>query len=428
MKTTNTITSLLVAASLALAGPVFAQSAPKKAPARVDCLSQAPDLAALSELPELRALSRSLMKLDLAQLDELGQLGKLGQLGTLGQLGNLGELAELKGLSASLESMSVDLDRAFRGVGPGSVERGMRQTSRHASGGPQQTEKFTRTFRVGRNGSLDLTNIAGDIVIKVGNVDDIVIDATKRTPQGADAQRNLQAVTINAEEHAGRVEVKTVYPQQSNNLHVSVDFDVTVPATAALIVHSISGDIQAAGTKGSLRLTTVSGDLRVDSADQVEELKTISGDVTCTGAGGSDLRAQSVSGDMTLRNLKVRSLDAGSISGDLRMNDVAADRATLKTISGDIEYLGPLARSGRYEFKAHSGDVHIAPSSSTGFEVNAETFSGGIKCDLPLTAKTGELAGKHVRRELKGTVGDGSALITVSTFSGDVTIGKGAGK
>ncbi|MGE5361045.1 MAG: DUF4097 family beta strand repeat-containing protein, partial [Bacteroidales bacterium] len=96
--------------------------------------------------------------------------------------------------------------------------------------------------------------------------------------------------------------------------------------------------------------------------------------------------------------------------------------------SGDIGYSGPFARSGRYEFKAHSGGVRIAPSTATGFEVNAETFSGGITCDLPLTAKTGELSNRHPRRELKGTVGDGSALVTVSTFSGDVTIGKGVVK
>ncbi|MGE5359607.1 MAG: DUF4097 family beta strand repeat-containing protein [Bacteroidales bacterium] len=416
MKTNHTITSLLVAASLALAGPVFAQSTPKPDQLRLDALSKLPDLAVLCELPELRALSRNLMK--------LGDLGRLEDLDRLGGVDHLGQLAELKGLAASLESMTLDLDRASRDFGR--VERGPRQTPRHAgSGGPQQTEKFTKTFRVGRTGSLDLNNIAGDIVIKAAAGDDLVVEAIKRTPQGADAQRQLQAVTITAEEHAGRVEVKTVYPERSNNLHVSVDFTVAVPAGAAVTVHSISGDIQATGTKGSLRLTTVSGDVRADGADQVEELKTVSGDVTVTGGNGSDMRVGSVSGDLTLNNVKARALDAGSISGDMKLNDVTCDRATLHSISGNIEYLGPFAKSGRYQFTAHSGDVRITPSTATGFEVNAETFSGGIRCDVPLTAKTGELSGRHPRRELKGTVGDGSALVTVNTFSGDVTIGKG---
>jgi DUF4097 and DUF4098 domain-containing protein YvlB len=420
MNTNHTFTALLVAASLSVAAPAAAQSDPcRDLPQRKALEQLDKQLGSLRALPDLRGLDRELSRLG-PELDrELSQLRtELGQLRELRELGRLGDLGEFAGLTSGLESMTLHL-------GPNAHLRGPGQAPRHAGqGGPQETERFTKTFRVGRNGSLDLTNISGDIVVKAGTSDDVVIDAVKRTPKGANAPKNLQAVTISATEQAGRVEVRTVYPETTRDLHVSVDFTVTVPASTSVFIHSISGDIQATGTKGSLRLTTVSGDVRVEAADQIEELKSISGDVTVTGGSGTDVRATTVNGDITLRNVKAHSLDAGSISGDTTLTDVAVDRAAVKTISGDIDYTGPFARSGRYEFKAHSGDVRITPASATGFEVNASTFSGGIRCDVPMTSKTGDLPERQMRRELKGTVGDGSALVTVTTFSGDVTIGK----
>jgi hypothetical protein len=56
-----------------------------------------------------------------------------------------------------------------------------------------------------------------------------------------------------------------------------------------------------------------------------------------------------------------------------------------------------------------------------GFDVSARTFSGRITADstLGLQATTQNLVRSSA---LKGTVGDGSASVDVSTFSGDVTI------
>ncbi len=69
-------------------------------------------------------------------------------------------------------------------------------------------------------------------------------------------------------------------------------------------------------------------------------------------------------------------------------------------------------------------------TSDTGFEINADTFNGSIESAVPLTLKEGELPAPRgrrpvlVRRQMKGTYGDGSALVTVNTFSGDVSIAK----
>ena len=92
--------------------------------------------------------------------------------------------------------------------------------------GPEQTETFTRTVRIGRNGTFDLSNVSGDIVVTGGGGEDIRIDATKRVRGNeADAKALLQAMQIQVSERSGLVEVRTELPRR-RNWSGGVDFTV----------------------------------------------------------------------------------------------------------------------------------------------------------------------------------------------------------
>ncbi len=418
--TTKSLTiTLLLVGLLAPAGPALAQSDPCKE------LSKLPDLGRLGDLSKLGDLARLR---DLPQLRDLSKLDsfRIPDVSGLARLSELAVLSELDGLSADLDAALRDVpnmrDFSLRARMPSHALRQNRREATRARG-PEQTEKFTKTFRVGQKGSLDLTNVSGDIVVNAGAGDDLVIDATKRTPQGADAQRQLQAVTIEAVERAGRVEVRTRYPQDAHDIRTSVDYNITVPAGAAVNLHAVSGDVRVTNVKGELRIDCVSGDVQVDNADQVAAVKAVSGDVTINGGAGSDARVGTINGQLNVRNFKARSVDASTVSGDVTLTDVSSDRAVVKTISGDVAYAGAFARNGRYEFTAHSGDVRLTPTSDTGFEIDANTFSGEIRTSMPITLKEGQVQAR-ARHEIRGTYGDGSALVTVKTFSGGVTVGK----
>jgi hypothetical protein len=71
-------------------------------------------------------------------------------------------------------------------------------------------------------------------------------------------------------------------------------------------------------------------------------------------------------------------------------------------------------------------------ANPAGFELNASSFSGSIRSDLPLTiggdssvrdgnSRRSRDSGPH---NMRATFGDGSATLTIRTFSGDVVIGK----
>ena len=115
----------------------------------------------------------------------------------------------------------------------------------------------------------------------------------------------------------------------------------------------------------------------------------MSGDVAVSDVGSDgDVAFSSMSGNVTARNVKARLIEVNSTSGDLNLVDVTCGRATGSTMSGDVEFTGPLAKGGRYELRSHSGNVRLIPTSTTGFEVDASTFSGTFRSDFPVTLRS----------------------------------------
>ena len=90
------------------------------------------------------------------------------------------------------------------------------QDTRH---GPEVIERFTKAVKVGRTGALDLSNIAGDIVVTGGAGDEVRIEAVKRarSRDGDDAKQLLDELRIDVIETTNRVEVRTQYPRNRRN-------------------------------------------------------------------------------------------------------------------------------------------------------------------------------------------------------------------
>lgn len=306
--------------------------------------------------------------------------------------------------------------------------------------GPEQIDKVTQTFKVGDNGSLDLSHLSGDIRVTGGSGADIKVEATKRVRHrnATEARRLLDALRVEINNFNGRVEVRTIYPRRGqssftsgNNISASVDYVIAVPAGASVALKSISGDISVAGVKGEVRAETVSGDVNVSATPNVSVAKTISGDVTARDIGTqTTLVLSTVSGTVLGTGLRVRALEAGSVSGDVRLVGSDIERLEARSVSGNIEFDAPLAKGGRYEFTSHSGNVRILMSGNTGFELDADTFSGSVRSDVPVTLRAvgrNDAAPRQRRgsnRAIRGSYGDASAFLSVRSHSGSVVISK----
>ncbi|HMC72491.1 MAG TPA: DUF4097 family beta strand repeat-containing protein, partial [Mycobacteriales bacterium] len=249
----------------------------------------------------------------------------------------------------------------------------------------------------------------------------------------------LARVHIIVDERAGRVDVRTehepMYRDRDNRGdHVSVDYAITAPAGVAVEVKSISGNVKVTGSRGAVRAETISGDVVATDTPKLELAKSVSGNVTLTGVStDGDLAAGSVSGDVIARSVKVHTLDLSSVSGNVKVNDVTCDRFNAKSTSGGVEYDGAITKGGTYDLNVHSGNVRLVLANPAGFVLNANSFSGSIRSDLPLTiggdsgARDRDQRGRRygvTNHSMRATYGDGSATVTVRTFSGDITIAK----
>jgi hypothetical protein len=306
------------------------------------------------------------------------------------------------------------------------------RTVRYQQGREEQTERQTKTVKIGAEGELSLANISGDITVTRGGGGDATIDIVKtaRARTADEAKELLGLVTVNVVERAGRAEVKVVYPHEDEmrrnnrrNMNVSVAYTVTTPPGTRLTVNSISGSVKVTDIKGDLSANSISGTVRITNAGRISAAKSISGDVEIieTQTDGA-IEANSISGGVTLRKVSARRIDVGSVSGAIAVQDVTSDRVAGHSISGGVEFSGPLAKGGRYELNSHSGDVRVILSGSTGFEVDANSFSGSIRSDVPLKIGGGENRGR--RQSLQGVFGDGSAVLNLTSFSGSVTISR----
>jgi DUF4097 and DUF4098 domain-containing protein YvlB len=298
--------------------------------------------------------------------------------------------------------------------------------------GPEFTDTFSRTVRLGRSGSFELSNIAGDISITGGGGDDVRIQAVKRVRRQneTEARALLRAIDIQVIERSGFVEVRTELPSR-RNVSAVVDYTVALPSGANVDVKTVSGAVRVSNVRGELRAESISGDVTAASVTRVRALKSLSGNIELSDVDGDDIAANTASGSLTVRNVKARSLEFESVSGDMRFTDTQSDRVALKTISGNIEYGGRLARSGRYDMTSHSGNVRIAPIGTVAFDLEASTFSGDVRSDFPLTLRGGGIGngftggrGPRLNRTIRGSIGDGGALLSIRSFSGNVVIVK----
>jgi DUF4097 and DUF4098 domain-containing protein YvlB len=260
--------------------------------------------------------------------------------------------------------------------------------------GPEYTEKFEKTVKIGRNGRLELTNYSGDVEVTGGTGEDIKITATKVTHATSEqtARAALSAMTIDVTERPGVVTV-AAQPTRGRSNGVEVNYVIAVPAGTSV------------------------------------ELRTFSGDVTIRNVSGGDVRLKSYSGDVVVRDGKLTGIEIDCTSGDVAIEQVESDRVQVSSLSGDIVYKGKLSKSGRYDLRSNSGDLQVVTDGGASFNVQAATFSGDVASDFPM--KLGNIpssfaGGRGARRnnDITGVVNDGGAQLSLHSLSGDILITK----
>jgi hypothetical protein len=178
----------------------------------------------------------------------------------------------------------------------------------------------------------------------------------------------------------------------------SADVTVTVPAGCPTQLGVVNASAIVSGISASISAKSVSGDITLDGVTGNVDAKTVSGDLEARGIDG-EVAFNSVSGGLTLAGGVVSRLAAKTVSGQITADIDLRDGAGLKvnTVSGDVAVRVPASASARVDLKSTSGRVRSG-------------FDG-------MSPKPGR--GPTV---LSATIGSGSADLTVSSMTGDVTL------
>lgn len=274
---------------------------------------------------------------------------------------------------------------------------------------------FDRTLQVSGAVSLDVATGSGDITVKTGGSNQVVVHGTIHANNWFFSNDNaVHQVESNPPIQQSGSSIRIGYNLPDDvKRHISIDYEITVPATTSVEAHSGSGNVDVSGVRAEVQAQTGSGDIRARDVGARVHTQTGSGNITAENVS-APFYAQTGSGDVEASLNGSGDVDVHTGSGTIRVRGISGG-VHARTGSGDIEADG--AVTGPWELRSGSGGIRMALASSGGFNVDLRTSSGSIHSDLPITVQ-GSMGG----HELKGTVRSGGPTVEASTSSGDIEI------
>jgi hypothetical protein len=274
---------------------------------------------------------------------------------------------------------------------------------------------FQRQVAAGARGEVDVSNVAGAIVISGWDRPEVSVTA--------DLPGDTQRVRLKS--GSGRTVVCVTYrsggcdsPGGSGEER-PVRLELHVPAGSEIHASAVSADITSEGIAGAQHLHTVSGNIRADLGSGDDDVQSVSGNIRLRGNGrAGTLRVSTVSGDLSVTKA-AGELDAKTINGTLSADLSAARRVRLNTTSGPIEVRAQLARGGRIETETVSGRQKIEVAAPAGYSYVARSFSGHIEDCFGQRSDRSHYGPGNL---LDGTRGGGDGRIRLRSLSGDISL------
>lgn len=275
---------------------------------------------------------------------------------------------------------------------------------------------FDRTLTVSGTVSLDVTTGSGSITIKAGGTEKVVVHGTVRPSNDwfSNAENAIHTVESNPPVQQSGNSIRIGYDLPADvRRHVSISYEITVPADTPVQAHSGSGSLGVEGVRAEVQAQTGSGEIRVREVGGRSHVQTGSGSIRAQNVA-APFYAHTGSGDIEADLTGSGEVDVQTGSGSIHLRGVKGGLRS-RSGSGDLTADGSVV--GPWNLHTGSGSIRLAVGSGNGFNLDVHTNSGSIHSSLPITVQ-----GSLGRHELKGAVRGGGPEVEVSTGSGDVDI------
>ena len=194
---------------------------------------------------------------------------------------------------------------------------------------------------------------------------------------------------------------------------VSISYEIIVPANTEVIADTGSGSITIRDIAAPVNADTGSGSIKVENIDGPVRADTGSGSVHADGVAGA-FHADTGSGSVYLMQTAPGDVTVDTGSGSSELLGVVG---ALHADSGSGRIIVQGRQEGRWHLDTGSGSVRIDLPDDAAFDLDAQSNSGRITIEHPVTM-SGEVSKRHVR----GTVRDGGHLLLIDTGSGSIRV------
>jgi hypothetical protein len=194
---------------------------------------------------------------------------------------------------------------------------------------------------------------------------------------------------------------------------VSISYEITVPANTETIASSGSGSISVVDIAAPVETSAGSGSIKLENIGGAVDASTGSGSIRADGVAGA-FKGSTGSGSIEMSQTAPGDVKVSTGSGSTSLTGViGALRANAG--SGRITVEGRMA--GDWDLDTGSGSVRVTLPADAAFDIEAESNSGSIDIDHPLTVQ-----GRISERRITGEVRGGGPRLKIDTGSGGVRV------
>lgn len=195
--------------------------------------------------------------------------------------------------------------------------------------------------------------------------------------------------------------------------NVSISYEITVPADTRVKSGTGSGSTSIDGVAEILKASSGSGSLELSNVGGPAKASTGSGRIRLDDVGGA-VAANTGSGSIYLMQTAPGDVKVSTGSGSIELHNI--DGALhARAGSGRVRVDG--RQNGTWDLDTGSGSIKIDLPDDAAFQLDAESSSGSIVVEHPVTVQ-GKISKRHLRGEVRG----GGDLLKIDSGSGSITV------
>jgi len=252
------------------------------------------------------------------------------------------------------------------------TEKTAKETAPLATTGTELPKDFIWKGVIAAGKTLEIKGVNGSVQATLAPGKEAQVFATRRADKS-----DPESVKIEVVEHKGGVTICAVYPtskrgkpnrcvpgrggrMDTHDNDVTVEFTVQVPRGVNLVERTVNGDVRAKDLTGNVQASTVNGAVNI----------------TTTG-----------------------SAEASTVNGSIGVS------------------LGQADWKGKLAYSTVNGSITVELPANASARVTAKTVNGDLTSDFPMT-----VSGKFSNRHMRGTIGKGGRVLSLSTVNGSITL------